>query len=165
MWKLCTTRPNGSSTHCPRSWKSGSTRHSDSRRTIRTATRSRMRISSGLPSRQRQTTAQFIERSEDLPDNRGKCEALSSELAAEEPTLQRLQQLAACERLHLLGATVALRDAEVVLERTVRRFERVVELIALEEVVVSPRLVTRAVLGVNRPAHRPERALLALEPD
>ncbi len=60
---------------------------------------------------------------------------------------------------------VALGDAQVVLQRFVGSFERVVELEALEEVVALPRLVGGALLQVDRPADGPDRALLALDPD
>jgi len=86
-------------------------------------------------------------------------------LPAEKPPFEGLQQLAACERLQVLGVPIALRDAEIVLERLVRGLECVVELKTLEEIVVSPRLVTRAVLRIDRATNRPERALLALDPD
>ena len=46
-------------------------------------------------------------------------------LTAEEPALERLQQLVALERLRLRGAAVLGRDAGVVAERAVRRLERV----------------------------------------
>ena len=62
-------------------------------------------------------------------------------------------------------AAVALRDLQVVLERLVRSLERVLELEALEDVVVGPRLVARPVLQVHGPADRPDPALLALDPD
>jgi hypothetical protein len=60
---------------------------------------------------------------------------------------------------------VRFRHAEIVLERVVRYLERIVELEALEHVIVPAGLVCCAVLGVDRPAHGPERALLALDPD
>src|SRR5439155_1420731 len=60
---------------------------------------------------------------------------------------------------------VALRDAEIVFERAVRSVESVVQLVALEEVVVAPRLVAGSVLGIDGPAYAPDRALLALDPD
>jgi hypothetical protein len=61
--------------------------------------------------------------------------------------------------------SVAFRHAEVVLERSVRRFERVVELETLEHVIVPAGLVRRPMLRVDRPADGPERALFALDPD
>jgi hypothetical protein len=84
---------------------------------------------------------------------------------AKEPSFQRLQKLVAGEGPELLLAAVALRDAEVVLQALVRGEERVLELEALEHVVVSSRLVRLPVLRVHRPAHGPERPLLALDPD
>src|SRR4051794_41445099 len=62
-------------------------------------------------------------------------------------------------------APVLLRDLEVVLERLVRPLERVVELEALEEIVVLPGLVTRPVLDVHRAPDRPQGAWAALDPD
>ena len=56
-------------------------------------------------------------------------------------------------------------DAQVVFERVVRGLEGVVELEAFEDVIVPTGLVRCAVLGVDRPAHSPERALLTLDPD
>jgi len=53
----------------------------------------------------------------------------------------------------------------VVLERVVRSGQRVLELVALEEIVVAPGLVARPVLRVDSAANSPERALLALDPD
>jgi hypothetical protein len=46
-------------------------------------------------------------------------------LTAEEPLLERLEQLLASERPHALGVTVALRDGEIVLECLVRLLERI----------------------------------------
>jgi hypothetical protein len=82
-----------------------------------------------------------------------------------EPALERLQKLDAGKRPELLLTAVALRDAQVVLEALVRSEERVLELEALEYVVVSSRLVRGPVLRVHGPAHGPERPLLALDPD
>src|SRR6266480_2890115 len=65
----------------------------------------------------------------------------------------------------MLSATVLLGDAPVVLERVVRRRQRVLELVALEEIVVAVRLVARPVLRVHSTADSPERTLLALDPD
>ena len=69
------------------------------------------------------------------------------------------------ERPDVLGRAVVLEHAGVVLERAVRRLERVAELVPLEEVVVAARLAARPVLWVDRATDRPERAFLALEPD
>src|SRR5512133_1230324 len=65
----------------------------------------------------------------------------------------------------MLRPSVTLRHAEVGLERLVRGEQTVVELVALEHVVVAPRLVAGAMLRIHRTAHRPQRALLALDPD
>src|SRR2546430_14783357 len=61
--------------------------------------------------------------------------------------------------------SIAFRHAEVVLERIVGGLERVVEFEALEHIIVPAGLVGRAVLWVDRPANRPDRTLLALDPD
>jgi len=61
--------------------------------------------------------------------------------------------------------SIAFRHAEVVLERIVGGLERVVEFEALEHIIVPAGLVCRPVLGVDRAADGPERALLALDPD
>jgi hypothetical protein len=84
---------------------------------------------------------------------------------AKEPALERLEQLVARERPELLALAVPFRHAEVVLERVVSGHEGVVELEALEDVIVTAGLVCRAVLWVDSPAHSPEGALLALDPD
>ena len=63
------------------------------------------------------------------------------------------------------GRAVALGDARVVLERLVRVVERVLQLVALEEVVLRAGLVARAVLRVDRAADRPDAALLPLDPE
>src|SRR5207253_431752 len=68
-------------------------------------------------------------------------------------------------RADLLRPAVLLRDDGVVLERLVRGHERVGQLVAPEDVVVAPRLVARAVLRVDRPAHGPQRAGKPLDPD
>src|SRR6185295_14182144 len=85
--------------------------------------------------------------------------------ASEEPTLERSEQLLARERPDVLRAAVVLGHAKVVLEAPVGLLERILELVALEEVVVAARLVGGAVLWVHGTAHRPDRALAALDPD
>jgi len=60
---------------------------------------------------------------------------------------------------------VLLRHAEIVLQRFVRRLERIVELVTLEDIVLPPLLVARAVLRVDRATHGPERTFLAFDPD
>src|SRR2546423_14284009 len=57
------------------------------------------------------------------------------------------------------------RDGEVVLERLVRLLQRVPELVALEDVVLPPRLARRGPVGIDGAAHRPDAALLPLDPD
>src|SRR5947207_1933299 len=113
---------------------------SASRRTIRTATRSRTRTSSGR-----------TRRLADLP--------------AEEPGLERLEALLPRERPHVLAAAVALRDGQVVLERGVRLLEGVLELVALEDVVLRARRLLVSPLRVDGAADGPERPGLALDPD
>src|SRR5262249_16110203 len=83
----------------------------------------------------------------------------------EEVLLQGLQQLVAHERPDLLVTAVLFEDADVVLERSVRRVERVLELVALEAVVVSARLVARAVLRTDGSTDSPQRTRLAFDPD
>jgi hypothetical protein len=85
--------------------------------------------------------------------------------ATEEPAFQGLEQLAAGERPEVLGAAVPFGNAEIVLETVVGRRKSVVELEALEHIVVAPGLVRRTVLRIDRPPDRPQRALLALDPD
>jgi hypothetical protein len=65
----------------------------------------------------------------------------------------------------VLRATVVLGDAEIVLEDRVRLFERVLQLVALEDEIVAPRLVAAAVLRVDRTPHGPERPFPPLDPD
>jgi hypothetical protein len=84
---------------------------------------------------------------------------------AEEPALERLQQLVADERLRVDVAPVLLEDADVVLERRVRRIERVLQLVALEDVVVPPRLGARPMVRIDRSSDGPDRSGLALDPD
>ena len=82
----------------------------------------------------------------------------------EEPLLERLQQLVPLERDHALEHPVLLEHADVVLQRGVRGLEAVVDLEALEHVVVVARLVALAELRVDRTAHGPDRAGLPLDP-
>ena len=65
----------------------------------------------------------------------------------------------------MLRPAIVLGDSEVVLEHAVRSLQRVVELVALEHVVVTVRLVSAAELRVDRAADAPHRALAALDPD
>ena len=83
----------------------------------------------------------------------------------EEPALERPEHLGALERLDAGLLPVLFGDAEVVLEGVVGGVERVLELVALEHVVVGPGLVAFPVLRVDGAAHRPDAALLALDPD
>jgi hypothetical protein len=84
----------------------------------------------------------------------------------EEPLLERLQELVALERADaLVEHPVLLEDTHVVLERRVRGLQAVVELEALEHVVVGPRRIAGAVLGVDRTAHGPDGARLPLDPE
>jgi hypothetical protein len=86
--------------------------------------------------------------------------------AAEEEAFEDWKDFLPRERLDAVAAdAVVLEHAHVVLERVVRRIERVAELVALKEVVVPARLAARAVLGVDGAADGPERPRLALDPD
>ena len=60
---------------------------------------------------------------------------------------------------------VALGDAQIVLKSVVCGGKGVVELVPFEEIVVTARLVARAILRIDRPANSPERPLLPLDPD
>src|SRR5437763_10404546 len=60
---------------------------------------------------------------------------------------------------------VLLGDAGVVLERVVRCGERIFQLVALEEVVVAPRLMARPMLRIDGAPDRPDGPLLAFDPD
>ena len=86
-------------------------------------------------------------------------------LVPEEPTFELLEDLLAVERGNRLGSPVLGRDPRVVGESPVRRFERVLQLVTLEQIVVSPRRVARPVLGVDRAPDRPHGALAPLDPD
>src|SRR3954452_18036850 len=65
----------------------------------------------------------------------------------------------------MFGTSVFFGHAQVVFEHFVRGQQTVVQLVALEQVVVPPRLVTRTVLRIERAPDRPNGALLALDPD
>src|SRR4029450_11754609 len=86
-------------------------------------------------------------------------------LASEEPALERAEQLLARERLDVLRPTVVLGHPRVVVEHSVRLLEPVVELVALEDVVVGAWLVARPVLRVDGSSDGPHPAFLALDPD
>src|SRR6185312_8861885 len=75
---------------------------------------------------------------------------LGPRTTAEEPPLQRDQQLAFAERLDLLRLAL---------------LERVAHLVALEDVVVRPHEPIVPLGQSDRPAHRPDRAGFALDPD
>jgi hypothetical protein len=65
----------------------------------------------------------------------------------------------------LLGCAVVLGDDGIVLERSVRRGEAVVELVAFPDVVVGARLLRLPVLGIDLPADGPDGTCPALDPD
>jgi hypothetical protein len=65
----------------------------------------------------------------------------------------------------VVAATVVLGNGEIVLERRVGLLERILELEALEDVVLRARLLHVALLGVHSPADGPERAGLPLDPE
>lgn len=84
---------------------------------------------------------------------------------AEEPAFQRLEQLLVAEWAHLLVHAFLGRDLEVVEERVVRGFESVPELVALEDVIVTPRLGVRPVAKIDRTPNGPDGTRAALDPD
>src|SRR5262249_5194858 len=86
---------------------------------------------------------------------RARCRERSGLGVSEEPALELREDLVAREARDRLDGAVAARHRDVCLERAVRRLERVVELIPLENPVVRPRLVARAVLRVHRPPDGP----------
>jgi hypothetical protein len=65
----------------------------------------------------------------------------------------------------VLGTPVAFRHAEIVLQRVVGSRKRILQLVALEQVIVAPRLVRRTVLWIDGPADGPKSSVLALDPD
>src|SRR5207249_3218683 len=81
------------------------------------------------------------------------------------PALERLEQLVAGELGQRGGLAVLLGDALVVAQAAVRGLEAVVELVALEDVVVGARGVGRAQVRVDGASHSPDSAGLALDPD
>src|SRR5438876_243277 len=85
--------------------------------------------------------------------------------ASEKPALERLQDLLAGEVGDPLALAVLLGHPLVVLEAAVRRVQAVVQLEALEEVVIRPRLVRRAEMDVDHATDGPDPAGLALDPD
>src|SRR4029450_4626141 len=97
-------------------------------------------------------------------------------LPTKEPAFQGPQQLVARERLAGRDTTGLGGDAGIVpgrrgrvaggvLERRVRLLERVLELVALEQIVVGVRLLAAAVLRVDGSSDGPDGAGLALDPD
>src|SRR5262249_25102493 len=83
----------------------------------------------------------------------------------EKPALESREDLLPRERPHTVLHALVLEHAHVVFERRVRLLENVVELVALEEVIVSPRLVARPVLRIDGAADSPESTVLAFDPD
>jgi hypothetical protein len=65
----------------------------------------------------------------------------------------------------VLGPAIRLGDGQVVLERRVRLLERIVELVALEDVVVATGSVVVSLVCVHRAADGPDRTGLPLDPD
>src|SRR4029450_9398575 len=86
-------------------------------------------------------------------------------LPTKEPAFQGPQQLVARERLAGRDTTVLGGDAGIVVERRVRLLERVLELVALEQIVVGVRLLAATVLRVDGSPDSPDGAGLALDPD
>src|SRR5262249_28506375 len=64
-----------------------------------------------------------------------------------------------------LVVAVPLGHGEVVLERLVRLLQRVPELVALEHVILRPRLLRLAPMRIDRTADRPDAAFFPLDPD
>src|SRR5436309_788850 len=81
------------------------------------------------------------------------------------PALEGLEQLLAAEPLDVRGTPVLRRDPRVVVERRVRASERVLELVALEDVVVGTGVLAAPVLRIDGAADRPEGSGLSLDPD
>src|SRR5918992_1621129 len=84
---------------------------------------------------------------------------------SEEPALEGLQELLPRERPDASVEALVLEHAHVVFERSVRGLERVVELVALEHVVVAAGHVAGTVLGAHDAADRPQRPRTALDPE
>src|SRR5262249_10286118 len=84
---------------------------------------------------------------------------------SEEPALERLQHLVLDEGTDMSWNPVFLGHRDVVLEHLVRARDRVVELPALEPVVVPPRLVARTELGIDCAPHGPAAVRSTLDPD
>jgi hypothetical protein len=82
----------------------------------------------------------------------------------EEEPLEWAEQLLAAERPDATVEPVVLGHDAVVLERSVRRLERIVELVALPEPVAVV-VADRAELRVHRPADRPQRTGASVDPD
>jgi len=111
-------------------------------------------------------------RSLPIPAERDLAEPVGARLRAEGPSRPAVVRLPVAlrpartlRRAAVLAAPVPLRDREVVLERGVRLLERVLELVALEDVVDGARRLAVPLLRVDDPADRPDRARLALDPD
>ena len=83
----------------------------------------------------------------------------------EEPAFERLEDLFPREGGNLLFDPLLARDAQVVAKRSVRFGEGIVQLKALEDVIVVARPVVGAELRVDRAADRPERLWLVLDPE
>jgi|SRR5665213_940170 len=64
----------------------------------------------------------------------------------------------------MVAAPVALGHREIVLERGVRLVERILELEALEDVVLQARQLAVSLLGIHDPADRPDGPGLPLDP-
>src|SRR5918994_3842925 len=85
--------------------------------------------------------------------------------AVEEPALEQGEDLAPRERSRVGRAAVGLEHDDVVFERLVGAVERVLELVALEDHVLGPRLVRLAQVSVDGAPDRPHAALAPLDPE
>jgi hypothetical protein len=83
----------------------------------------------------------------------------------EKEPLERREQLLAAKGPSPGLAAVRLGDDAVVLERSVRGLERILELIALPDVVVLPRFDRRAQVRVDHATDRPQGSRPTFDPD
>src|SRR5262245_15079590 len=89
----------------------------------------------------------------------------AGESAVEEPALEQREHLLARERPRVDGPAVGLAHDDIVLERLVRAREGIVELGALEDEILGPRLVRLPQLRVDGARDRPHAARATLDPE